>query len=687
VSLAVTILKGVGPGVTKKLAQLGIFTVQDVLFHLPLRYQDRTKISPIDQVNPGNQVLIHGEILSSAPTLGRRRSLITVVSDGTGRLTIRQFHFNLSQQRTFKPGSWIQCFGEIRSGSAGPELVHPDYQLIAGPTDAKADNTLTPIYPTTKGLGQRTWRKLTQEALVRSDGQVPELLPDSLVSMMGLPTVGQALCMIHRPPPEADVSALLGRVHPAQMRLAFEELLTHHLAVCRRRWRRESGAAPIIAMSTSLWPKLENRLGFSLTHAQQKTIREVLFNLGSPHPSLRLIQGDVGCGKTVIAAAAALAAIESGLQVVVMAPTELLAEQHFQTFHTWLEICDLKPVWLTGKLNAKAKREAYELLASGEAKIAIGTHALFQKDVQYKELGLVIVDEQHRFGVGQRAALREKGRRRNQLPHQIIMTATPIPRSLTMVIHADMDVSIIDEMPPGRKPVETVVLPNSRRSEVQERVRLACAKGQRAFWVCPLVNESDLLDVEAAVQRVQMLKEELPDLRIALLHGGTPSEEKEQIMKGFRTGSIDLLVASTVIEVGVDVPEASLMVIENAERLGLAQLHQLRGRVGRGAQRAICILLYQAPLSSIARDRLTTLRRTSDGFTIAQKDLELRGPGEVLGTRQSGSPEFRIADLVLHHATVEWIPIVADSLQEKYPENINDLIKRWLLSSDAVFNV
>jgi len=418
VPLAVTALKGVGPQVAKKLAQLGIYTVQDVLFHLPVRYQDRTRLSPIGQVRSGQSALIHGEVLLSAPRMGRRRSLVTVISDRTGTLTIRQFHFNASQQRSLKRGCWIQCFGEIRAGPTGPELIHPEYRLLSSPEDARPDDSLTPIYPTTAGLGQRTWRKLTSEALARTVEDVPELLPSDIVGMTGLPSVGgEALRLIHRPPPEADTTALSDGAHPAQLRLAFEELLAHHLAVRRRRRYRESSVAPTISIGTRLWPQLEKRLGFLLTRAQQRTIREVLTDLSQSRPSLRLIQGDVGCGKTVVAAAAALAAIEAGLQVVVMAPTELLAEQHFRTFTKWLEGFDLTLVWLTGKLGAREKRAAYNLLANGQAQIGIGTHALFQEDVRYRALGLVIIDEQHRFGVEQRLALREKGRHGNQLPH------------------------------------------------------------------------------------------------------------------------------------------------------------------------------------------------------------------------------------------------------------------------------
>ena len=674
----VSALQGVGPQVAKRLARLGIHTIQDVLFHLPLRYQDRTRLSPIGEVRPGQEVMIHGEVLFSALRPGRRRSLVTMISDNTGTLTMRQFHFNAAQQRSLKRGCWIQCYGKVRAGSAGSELVHPEYRILSGPEDTVIESSLTPVYPTTEGLGQKTWWKLTSEALSRSTKDVPELLPEDTIGLTGLPQIGKALQLIHRPLPEMDTKIFSEGGHPAQLRLAFEELLAHHLAVRCRRRHRESNCAPVIAQPVDLWPRLEESLEFSLTGAQQRVIGEVLVDLARPQPALRLIQGDVGCGKTVVAVAAALAAVEAGLQAVIMAPTELLAEQHFRTFGAWLSMLGFKPVWLTGKTSGSERRKVVDQLASGQAEIGIGTHALFQEDVRYRWLGLVIVDEQQRFGVQQRLALREKGRDANQVPHQLVMTATPIPRSLAMVLHTDMDVSVIDEMPAGRQPVETVVIPSSRRDEVQERVRKACAEGQRAYWVCPLVEESNLLEAEAATQRAEILAEELPDLRIALLHGGIRTLEKESLMNAFRAGQLDLLVATTVIEVGVDVPEANLIVIENSERLGLAQLHQLRGRVGRGGERSVCVLLFQAPIGPIARERLATLRQTNDGFAIARKDLELRGPGELLGTRQSGMPQFRIADISRHKSVLDVVPKVATNLLEEHPERAEALIRRWL---------
>ncbi|MBS25274.1 MAG: ATP-dependent DNA helicase RecG [Gammaproteobacteria bacterium] len=686
-SSAVTTLKGVGPQVNKKLAQMGIRKVQDILFHFPIRYQDRTVLCPIGEAKLGKHVLVHGEILVSSIKLGRRSSLITIISDGTGRLILRQFHYSRSQRRSLQPGMWLQCFGELRSGPSGPELVHPEYQIISGRGGVNLETSLTPIYPTTKGLGQKIWRKLTDEVLSKYDTQTRELLPESLTRANNFLTLKESLKIIHRPPIETDITALSNRIHPAQLRLAFEELLAHHLAMTRRRKLRERQQAYQIPIGKKFWPTLEKRLDFTLTQAQRTTIQEIFKGLNQNSPSLRLVQGDVGCGKTVVAVAAALSAVEVGLQVAVMAPTEILATQHFQTFSNWLEEFNLKTVCLTSKLTAKEKREAYDVVVNGEAHIVIGTHALFQEDVQYKSLGLIIVDEQHRFGVEQRASLRKKGQSSKRVPHQIIMTATPIPRSLAMVIYADMDISIIDEMPPGRRTAETAVMSNVRRAEVQERVREACKSGHKVYWVCPFINESEVLEVEAVAQRSKILKKDLPDIRVSSLHGKTSVDEKEEIMSAFRAGTIDLLVASTIIEVGVHVPEATLMVVENAERLGLLQLHQLRGRIGRSDQRSICIFLYQNPLTTVARNRLAAIRELKDGFTVAKKDLELRGPGEIFGTRQSGIPEFRIADLIHHSEVASRIPDTANFLEKDSPQLVDKIIDRWLLPEENRFTV
>lgn len=675
---SVSALKGVGPQLEGKLASLGVHSVIDLLFHLPIRYQDRTTTLAIGELRSGSEVLISGRIEASGVQFGRRRSLITVISDDTGRLTVRQFHFNTSQRRGLKRGAFIQCYGEVRSGPTGLEMVHPEYRLIEGPDAVEVETTLTPVYPTTEGIGQRRWRDLTGQALARCGEAAPELLGDwAGFEFSDLP-LSEALTQLHRPPAGVDLETLKAGTHPAQQRLAFEELLANHLAVRRRRERRDALSAHSIPASTEFWPRLRDALGFTLTDAQSRSIDEIMQDLSNPHPSLRLLQGDVGCGKTIVAAAAVLAAIEGGQQVVVMAPTELLAEQHLRVFSGWFEKVGIKPVWLSGRITQRERRAVCEQLSSGAARVVVGTHAVFQDDVSYHNLGLVVVDEQHRFGVAQRLALRDKGQREGSAPHQIIMSATPIPRSLTMVMYADMDLSVIDEMPPGRQPVETVVLPNTRREDVQARIREACARERRAYWVCPLIEDSDVLAVQAATSRAEALKAELPELRIALLHGKIPSAQKDEIMDDFRQGRVDVLVATTVIEVGVDVPNASVMIIENPERLGLAQLHQLRGRVGRGTVESHCVLMYQPPLSKTATQRLGVLRDSTDGFIIAQKDLEIRGPGELLGSKQTGLADLKIADLVRDQALIPEVKNMAEHIWQQHPQSADALLQRWL---------
>ena len=675
---SVTELKGVGPAVADKLAHLGIDSVQDLLFHLPLRYEDRTRRTALGSLRSGQEALVAGQIQASGVRPGRRRSLATVIGDGTGSVTMRQFHFKRAQQKNLIRGQWVQCFGQVRIGSAGFELVHPEYQLLQSADGVNVAPTLTPVYPTTQGLGQKTWRHLTRQALEHCLDDVVELLPADLTGLEGLPGLQAALMLVHRPDPDVDAAALAAGTHPAQVRLVFEELLAHQLAVVQRRLEREQSRAPVIDAPQNLWPRLRAVLGFSLTRAQSRVVDEVLSTLAKPRSSLRLIQGDVGCGKTVIAAAAALAAVEAGYQAVIMAPTELLAEQHLNNFERWLRHVDVPLAWLTGRLTAAERRVACQRLATGEAMVGVGTHALFQNDVTYHDLGLVIIDEQHRFGVHQRLALRDKRRVDSEVPHQLVMTATPIPRSLTMALYADMDISLIDEMPPGRQAIETVVVPNLRRAEVQARVHKACVAGRRVYWVCALIEESDVLAAEAATDRARMLREALPELRVGLVHGRSPVSEKEAVMRKFRNGEIDLLVATTVIEVGVDVPEASLIVIENAERMGLAQLHQLRGRVGRSAERAACVLMYQPPLSRMAHERLSTLRKTTDGFSIAEKDLALRGPGELFGTRQSGLPQYRLANIGRHQLLLPAVQQAAADVQARFPDLVAPVMRRWL---------
>ena len=681
-------LRGVGPHLQSKLERLGVRSVQDILFHLPLRYQDRTRLTPLGGLQAGSEALIQGVVEVSGVRMGARRSLVTVISDNTGRIAMRQFRFTTAQQRALQRGRPIQCYGEVRAGPSSLEMVHPEYRLLQDEDSVPTENSLTSVYPTTDGVGQRKWRDLARQALDSVGQDVEELLPPDTDIPGGNISLAEALEYLHRPPQGTDPLALRDAAHPVRQRLVFEEILAHHIAIRRRRHHLDQFTAPEISTDLQMWRQLCEQLEFELTSAQQRVVGEVLCDLAQPRPALRLVQGDVGSGKTVVAAAAVLAAVEAGCQAVIMAPTELLAKQHLTSFEQWLRRLGVEVVWLTGRLGVSDRRSAYRKLADGEAQVAIGTHALFQAGVKYRNLGLVVVDEQHRFGVEQRLALRDKGRSDFQAPHQLVMTATPIPRSLAMVMYADMEISVIDEMPPGRRPVETVVLPNTRRDEVQDRIRQACGRGRRAYWVCPLIDESEILEVDAATSRAESLQKELPELRICVLHGRSRPAEKDAVMDDFRAGRIDLLVATTVIEVGVDVPEASLMVIENAERMGLAQLHQLRGRVGRGAEKSVCVLMYQAPLGNNARERLSTMRRTNDGFAIARKDLELRGPGELLGVRQSGLPQFRIADLARDHALLPKVREVAAHLRENQSqEQLDLLVERWLSTKNAFSDV
>jgi ATP-dependent DNA helicase RecG len=680
-TLPVTVLRGVGPRVAERLGRLGIRTVQDVLFHLPLRYEDRTRVVPMGTVRPGEQVVVQGTIELAEVRFGRRRSLLVRISDGTGALTLRFFHFNAAQQAGFARGRGIRCFGEVRSGPATLEMVHPEYRLVDADAPVVMEDHLTPIYPATEGVHQLTLRALSEQALHYLNGKgagLTDWLPPTLVGAFRMTSLNAALRYVHRPPPSASVE-LLGRgSHPSQQRLAFEELLAHHLSLQRVRLRARRTSAPELAGEGQLVDRFVQSLPFTLTGAQQRVIGDIRGDLSRPHPMARLVQGDVGSGKTVVAACAALTAIESGYQVALMAPTELLAEQHFRSFGEWLAPLDIPVVWHTGKSRGKQRAGMLRAISGGEAAIAVGTHALFQEEVEFARLGLVIIDEQHRFGVHQRLALRDKGRTRDWRPHQLVMTATPIPRTLAMTVYADLDTSIIDELPPARQPVKTAVISQERRTEVIESVRNACRAGQQAYWVCTLIEESEALQCQAAEKTAELLAECLPDVRIGLVHGRLKPAQKETIMAAFKAGTLDLLVATTVIEVGVDVPNASLMIIENPERLGLAQLHQLRGRVGRGKRQSSCVLLYQTPLSANARERLAVLRRTNDGFEIARRDMELRGPGEVLGTRQTGEMQFHIADLLRDESLLSAVEQAAGELQACCPENVAPLIRRWL---------
>ena len=680
-------LKGVGPQLVTKLEKLGITHPVDLLFHLPYRYQDRTRVHPIGSLQPGQQTLILAQILIADIRFGRRRSLLVRVSDDTGQLTLRFFHFNKSQQQGFIKGNWIQCFGEVRRGPQTLEMVHPEYRIFQEPPEVATEQSLTPVYPSTEGIGPIMIRRLVKQALETELHKLHPLFPKSLLDKFSLSSLQEALSTLHNPPPDADRDLLLKGQHPDQQRLALEELLAHHMALAQLREFRQQKHSPTLNNEMTLWRQLESSLEFTLTNAQTRVIEEVRQDISKAIPALRLIQGDVGSGKTIVAAAAALQAIESGYQVAIMAPTELLAEQHRKNFCNWFERLNIQVDWLTGKSTQPERRAVLSRLQSGECDLVLGTHALFQEQVEFNKLGLIIVDEQHRFGVNQRLALRQKGDASETVPHQLIMSATPIPRSMAMIFYADMDVSGIDELPPGRLPVNTVVISNNRRNEVAERIYRNCLQGNQAYWVCPLIEESDKLQAQAATEVFNALETQLPDLSVALIHGRLKAAEKDQIMRQFRQGEIQLLVATTVIEVGVDVPNANLMVIENAERLGLAQLHQLRGRVGRGAEQASCVLLYQSPLGQLAKQRLEVLRQTNDGFVIAEKDLEQRGPGEMLGTRQTGLQQMKIADLHRDRGLLPRVEKISQVIRQQHPDIIPQLISRWINQHQNYANV
>ncbi|NHO68204.1 ATP-dependent DNA helicase RecG [Aestuariicella hydrocarbonica] len=688
----VTALKGVGAQLADKLAKIHIHSIQDLLFHLPLRYMDRTRVSPIGAVQPLASVVIEGEVKACDVVFGRRRSLVCRLQDGTGLITLRFFHFSAAQKKRLVPGARLRCFGEARRGASGLELYHPEYDFIDAKTPLPLESTLTPVYPATEGITQQRLRSLTEQALaLMSSHSLEELIPDDAWKREPYP-LSEALAFLHHPPKEAPIDELLSGTHAYQQRLAFEELLAHHLSMLRVRQRIQADGARPLPTPTKLLEAFRQQLGFTLTGAQQRVADEIAADLSQPYPMLRLVQGDVGSGKTVVAALAALQAVGNGLQAAIMAPTEILAEQHRQSFSQWLEPLGIKVGWLSGRQKVAERRQQLAAMASGETQVIVGTHALFQDGVEFADLGLTIIDEQHRFGVHQRLALREKARGPGDedhggRSHQLIMTATPIPRTLAMSVYADLDCSIIDELPPGRTPVATVAISNERRSQVVERVRAACLEGRQAYWVCTLIEESEMLEAQAAEAIAQSLGESLPDIRVGLVHGRLKPAEKEEQMQRFKAGDLQLLVATTVIEVGVDVPNASLMIIENPERLGLAQLHQLRGRVGRGTAASHCVLLYGSPLSQYSRERLKAMRETNDGFVIAEKDLELRGPGEVLGTRQTGEVNFRLADLQRDGFLLPRIKEVATHILSVHPEVVDALIGRWLGSSENYASV
>jgi ATP-dependent DNA helicase RecG len=675
----VTVLRGVGESLAARLRALGVETTQDLLFLLPLRYEDRTRIVPLGELRPGQRAAVEGEVLLTEVAFRGRRQMLCKIADGSGFLTLRFFHFTAQQQQGLARGVRIRCFGEVRRGAKGLEIVHPEYRRVDPSAAGAVQDHLTPIYPLTEGVTQGRLRLLVGLALDQiGASDLTDWLPPAVLADSRLPSLREALQYVHRPPADAPVDLLLSWRHPAQRRLAFEELLAHQLSLKLLRRRIQSDPGWPLTSAGKLKSDLLAALPFRMTAAQQRVLLEIETDLKLAKPMLRLVQGDVGCGKTLVAALAATQAIQMGRQVALMAPTELLAEQHAQNFRAWFQPLGFAVACLSGRQTGKARGALLEGIRKGHAPLVIGTHALFQESVEFSSLAMIIVDEQHRFGVHQRLTLREKGATNGHQPHQLIMTATPIPRTLAMTAYADLDVSVIDELPPGRTPVKTVVIAETRRDEVVQRIRTACLGGRQAYWVCPLIDESDEMPYQAAEETAAALESALPEIKIGLVHGRMPPRTKESVMRRFKDGEIQLLVATTVIEVGVDVPNATLMVIENAERLGLAQLHQLRGRVGRGQHESSCLLLYRAPLSSMARLRLSVMRDTNDGFEVARRDLELRGPGELLGTRQTGLAQMRVADLIRDADLLPRVQIAAESLLRDWPSHVAPLIRRWV---------
>lgn len=683
-------LDGVGPKVAEKLAARGLRDVQDLWLQLPRQYEDRTQLTPIRALKPGMPAQVEGKVEAVERSFRYRPMLrVAITDDSRATLVLRFFHFRGVQAAQFQPGTRLRCFGTPRPGQNGLEIVHPSYRVIDEGGGALGER-LDPVYAAIEGIAPAALRKLIGQAVDRlpRDGSL-ELLPAAMlagIGLDGLPGLHDALRCLHRPPADADVVALQAGTHPAQRRLALEELLAHHLSLRRQRIALQAGAAHPLR-SRSLADRLLATLPFALTGAQARVFEEIRADMAQPTPMLRLVQGDVGSGKTVVAALAAMLAVADGRQAALMAPTELLAEQHLANLGAWLQPLGIEVAWLAGKVTGRAREAARARVASGAARVVVGTHALMQEGVVFHDLALAIVDEQHRFGVHQRLALRDKGARavgvdggvmRGHVPHQLVMTATPIPRTLAMAAYADLDVSAIDELPPGRTPVQTVVLSAGRRPELVERIRAACAEGRQAYWVCTLIDDSDEVVAQAAQTTFDALSAGLPGCRVGFVHGRMKAAEKQAAMRAFKDGTLDLLVATTVIEVGVDVPKASLMIIENAERLGLAQLHQLRGRVGRGAAASSCVLLYQSPLSATARERLETMRQTCDGFVIAEKDLELRGPGELLGTRQTGLAAFRVADLARDADLLPLVHRLGEQLLREAPAVADQLVDRWI---------
>ncbi|MFQ3170492.1 MAG: ATP-dependent DNA helicase RecG [Oleispira sp.] len=685
--LALTQLKGIGPKLAQQFADWGIHDLVNLLFHLPFRYEDRTRVTPIGAMHPQQTYVVQGFVRSSQILFGKRRSLSVSIQDQSGSIGLRFFHFTAAQKNQFSDGTEIRCYGEARRGASGLEIYHPEYQVVSTSEDT-LEQTLTPVYPATEGISQSRLRTMISQALdmlAADKFQLRELLPASWLQQWQLPSLAEALQYLHQPPIEANLEQLEAGQHPCQRRLILEELLAHQLSMHRARLKVKCEHAAHIQFMGPSQRRIIEALPFTLTAAQRRVVEEIQFDLSQPHPMLRLVQGDVGSGKTLVAALTAAPMVDANYQVAIMAPTEILAEQHLVNFTQWFgPIFEQKDVgqgkkkiaWLTGKVKGKAREKVLTEIANGEAKLIIGTHALFQDEVDFHQLGLAIIDEQHRFGVRQRLALRGKGKA--LAPHQLIMTATPIPRTLAMSAYADLDVSVIDELPKGRIPINTSVISNQRRHEIVQRINEVCQGGTQAYWVCTLIEESESLQCQAAEVTAQQLTEALPKLRIGLIHGRMKGQEKVDIMQRFKSHELDLLVATTVIEVGVDVPNSNLIIIENPERLGLAQLHQLRGRVGRGNQQSHCVLLYQSPLGDVSKQRLGVMRASTDGFYIAEQDLLIRGPGELLGSRQTGLQQLTVADLERDGHLLPQVKTMAEQLINLHPQHVDAIIKRWI---------
>ena len=670
---AVHQLQGVGNAAAALLEKLNIFTTDDLLFHLPRDYEDRSTIIPMNQLTVGRSYLLEGIVKGVDFPPGKRKSMAVQLDDDTGKVTLRFYHIYKGITDRAKLGARLRIFGEVRVGARGLEMYHPELQLITEHTPLP-QTQLTAIYPATDGLTQPKLREFVKQALESHSNDLPELLPQKFTNGYALK---QALDYIHHPPVNANMLQLTQGSHPAQQRLIFEELVAHQVSLLTRRAYVQQIEAPSFSPSKTFAKALLGSLPFEMTGAQKRVSKEIAKDLKQNKPMLRLVQGDVGAGKTLVAGVAACHALEEGWQVALMAPTEILAEQHYLNFKKWFEPLGLTVSWLSGKQKGKARAAAEQSIQDGSANLVVGTHALFQDNVAFAKLGLVIIDEQHRFGVDQRLALRNKGLN-GMTPHQLVMTATPIPRTLAMSAYGDLDTSVIDELPPGRTPIQTVTIPLDRREEVLQRIATNCAEGKQAYWVCTLVEQSETLDAQAAEATFAEIKERFPELNIGLVHGKMKADEKQAVMQKFKDNELQLLIATTVIEVGVDVPNASIMVIENAERLGLSQLHQLRGRVGRGAKASFCALLYKNPLSQNGQERLRIMRETNDGFIIAEKDLEIRGPGELLGTKQTGDMGFRVAKLERDDHLLNQAHFVAQQILKEYPKNADALLKRWL---------